>query len=73
MNFLSINRKPGESIGALVADEHGKTYNIEYNIVNNFYKSRNLTEPVNSHGNCLSPGNVNCFMLEIQTYIELLD
>lgn len=33
MNFLTIKRKPGEAVGAIVSDENNQTYCVEYNIM----------------------------------------
>ncbi len=73
LNFLAINRRPEEAIGALVADQTNRTFNIEYNVLNNYYKSRQIKEPINENGFCLAPGNINCFLFDINEYSRILD
>lgn len=73
LNFLAINRRPEEAIGALVADQNNRTFNIEYNVLNNYYNSRQIKEPVNENGFCLAPGNINCFLIDINEYSRILE
>lgn len=70
LNFLGVVRKTGEPIGALVTDETGCTYNIEYNIFQNYRKLKGFTEETG--GFCKYPGNINCFLIEINEYQDIL-
>ncbi len=73
LNFMAINRRPNEAVGALVADQNNRTFNIEYNVLDNYYKSRQIKEPVNQSGFCLAPGNINCFLIDIEEYSKILN
>lgn len=72
-NYMAISRKPGESVGALITDEKGRTFNIEYNIVKKVLDGMGATEEVNCEGFSYFPGNINVFLIEIDEYMRILD
>lgn len=73
LTFTGVQRKPGEAIGALVLDEKGFTYNIEYSIFDNFFKKNNRQEEITETGFSVYPGNINVFLLEINEYKRALE
>lgn len=72
-NYVAISRKPGEAIGALISDEKGRTFNIEYNIVKKVLESMNSKEELNPQGYSFYPGNINVFLIEIDEYMRVLE
>lgn len=73
LTFTGVQRKPGEAIGALVHDEKGFTYNIEYSVFENFFKKNNTKEEVTEGGFSVYPGNINVFLIEINEYRRALE
>ena len=72
LNFVGVLRRSEEPVGALVTDASGYTYNVEYNVFMHYMKSKELVEPKDSKGFGLYPGNINCFLLEIEEYRNIL-
>jgi len=73
MNSLAINRKPGEAVGAITTLVHKQTnqllnVNVEYNQLEGLFKESG-GEPVDERGYSKFPGNTNCFVLKLSSYV----
>lgn len=71
--FLSVGRKEGEAIGALITDKKGLTYNIEYAILQNLLKSAEVPEKFDSSNYSNYSGNTNCFLIQLDEYQRILN
>lgn len=73
-NSITINRKPGEAVGAITTLIHRQTkqkltLNVEYNQLESLF---NGSEPTNDDGYSKYPGNINCFAIKIDKYKDVL-
>jgi UDP-sugar pyrophosphorylase len=83
LNFVTVPRVPGEAVGAIcrLTSPQGQslTANVEYNEMEALLGGR--PEPVHatadsetkSRGVSLFPGNINCFVVEASSYLQVLE
>ncbi|MBP9854509.1 MAG: hypothetical protein KBD53_06550 [Candidatus Omnitrophica bacterium] len=81
MNFVAVNRRPGENSGSIAemestVDGKLKTFNIEYNLLNPVLKATinpegDVADPVT--GFSQFPGNLNVFIIDQEAYNTKLE
>ena len=71
--FLSVGRKQGEAIGALISSKNNITYNAEYNVFQNFIKNAEVKEEFDAFGFSNYSGNTNCFLINLEEYAKALE
>lgn len=70
--FTGVTRKPQEPVGALVQDEKGFTYNVEYNVFDSHFKLNKKEEMLTASGHSVYPGNINVFLIDANEYKTIL-
>lgn len=73
MTLVGVKRRCEEAVGALVVNKEGFVYNIEYNVFLNYFRSKGLELQTDKEGFCLYPGNINCFLIEVEEYSRILN
>lgn len=74
VNSLTVSRKPGEAVGAIMrlekksGDAKTLTINVEYNQLEALVKA----EPLDANGFSVYPGNINVLILGIARYLTVL-